>query len=197
MTEMRLAEKRKERTLAQRAKRKAKIRRLIQTKDAEVKQRYSHNKWLAEMGRAHQEGAQISRRSNSTMPGYPKKGLLSRIKSFFRRRSNVTGALILAVLVGSGCAKKQESGITITEWEERAGMDPVVAELQRRVENMESRERDREREAVIGKMAKEFKLECQTSFVYYRGPCFIISKKDAVSAFRICGDIDELSAGLD
>lgn len=85
LTEMRLAEKRKKRTMASRAKRKERFRILAQKQDAEVKHRYSHNKWLAEMGKAHKEGAQISRRSNPTIPGYPKIGLLSRIKSIFKR----------------------------------------------------------------------------------------------------------------
>lgn len=88
LTQVQIAAKRTERTMASRSKAKAKARRCGLHAERIARNRAETSQWLSDLGKAQQEAtrqALESRRSKAAMPSHPPKGFVSRIKAFFRR----------------------------------------------------------------------------------------------------------------
>ncbi len=97
LTQNEIAAKRAERTMASRAKSKAKAKRYGLRAQLTARNREKTAAWLRSMG-AEQQKAKLaaderhrqaleSRRTQGAMPQHPKKGMIGRIKSFFGRGS--------------------------------------------------------------------------------------------------------------
>lgn len=89
MTEAQIHEKRHERVLSRREKRRARIRAKAEQADVERKERARRREWLADLGKTQEDlsrQALESRRTNPAMSQHPPKGAWNRVKAFFQRR---------------------------------------------------------------------------------------------------------------
>lgn len=98
LTQTEMHAKRHERTMAARARKKAKSQHWGRVAEGAAWKRDNHQGWLASIGReqeraqgeldARARAAQESRRTVRAMSQHPKPSLMGRIKSFFRSNRN-------------------------------------------------------------------------------------------------------------